>query len=713
LNEVRAAELQFTEHEVFTLINTVMQFNLSSRQVSVLANRTEGWAVGLHLAAISLQNTDADAFIEQFTGSHQFVLDYLTEEVLRGLPEAQRQFLLQTSILDRFNESLCQAIIGDAVEADTFSAIRSSNLFLIPLDAHGDWFRYHHLFADLLRVMLQRDRPELLTDLHLKASAWFAAKGFVDEAVKHALHSGDMTYAKDQIVQYWPAMAHQGKVSIVLRWLNALPEDLSQHDLGVALARCWALHLSGQTPAIAACLNAGETLFEQVDAADVLSADQRAVIVAQLAVMQSVLARVDGNHADSVIHAEAAVREVPLATQHAAGPAWNMLGAARIGAGDIDGGIDAFERGIELAYAGKNLLSAFVSTFGQAMYLAQQGQLNTAIEKCRSALARVAQDGQADFPATGLLHIALARLALERHALDEAEAHLTTGLQLTRPGGFSEAVRFGRYTRAQLAFAQGNYEQATAIFEETEPIILAMDDPYLTGELNREWAIVCLQANDLDSARQRLAILAEKSAVTQHPQLQVPYAWMTIRLLNSASRYDDALAALDDLIHDLRTANSYGDLIRVLALQAVALAGKDNRNAVRDSLWEAVDLGAEQTYIRRWLDAGPAIAPHVKHLRDEAHSSDHAYLDQVLTACQMMFGVTVTSSPANGLLSPLSERELDVLRLIDEGCSNRAIADQLVVTLHTVKKHTSNIYSKLGVASRTQAIVRARELKLI
>jgi LuxR family maltose regulon positive regulatory protein len=347
------------------------------------------------------------------------------------------------------------------------------------------------------------------------------------------------------------------------------------------------------------------------------------------------------------------------------------------------------------------------------MYLAQQGQLNTAIEKCRSALARVGQDGQANSPAVGLLHIALARLALERHALDETEAHLTIGLQLTRPGGFSEAVRFGRYTRAQLASAQVNYEQATAIFEEAEPVILAMDDPYLTGELNREWAIICLQADDLDSARQHLAILAEKCTVTRHPQLQIPYKWMTIRLLNSASRYDDALAALDDLIHHLRTTNSYGDLIRLLALQAVALAGINNRNAAQDSLWEAVDLGAEQNYIRRWLDAGPAIAPLVKHLRDEARSSDYAYLDQVLTACQMMFGATVASSPANDLLSPLSERELDVLRLIDEGCSNRAIADQLVVTLHTVKKHTSNIYSKLGVASRTQAVARARELNLI
>jgi LuxR family maltose regulon positive regulatory protein len=546
----------------------------------------------------------------------------------------------------------------------------------------------------------------------LKASAWFASEGLIDEAVKHALRSGNMAHAKEQIVQHWATMAHQGKVLTVLRWLDDLPADLSQRDLGVALARCWALHLSGQTPAITTCLNAAETLFDQMVAADLFPAPQQAVIAAQLAMMQSVLARANGDHGAAVDHAESAVDVVPQHVYHASGPAWNLLGAARAGTGDLDGAIAAFEHGIDLAYSGNNLLSAFVSTFGQAMYLMQQGQLNKALENCHTALAHVTRDGQADFPATGLLHIALARLALERWALDEAETHLTTGLQLTRPGGFSEAVRFGRYTRAQLAVARGDYEQTRALFEETEPVILAMDDPYLTGELNREWAIVCLQSDDLNSARQRLTILAEKSNITQHPQLQIPYAWMTIRLLNNEARYDNALAALDVLIHDLRAVHSYGELIRGLALQAVALAGTNNRSAAYDALWEAVELGGEQNYVRRWLDAGPAIIPLVKHLRDEAGAAHAAYLDHIIAAGEIAFGVT--PSPANDdLLSPLSDRELDVLRLIDEGYSNQAIAEELVVTLHTVKKHTSNIYSKLGVTSRTQAVARARELNLI
>ena len=705
LAEIRAADLQFTEHEVFTLLNTVMLFNLSPQHVSALANRTEGWAVGLHLAAISLQNTAATgAFIEQFAGSHQFVLDYLTEEVLRGLPETQRRFLLQTSILDRFNEPLCRAVMGETTNANTLSAIRSNNLFIIPLDEHGHWFRYHHLFAELLHAALQSEYPEQLADLHRNASAWLAAEGFIDEAVKHALRSGDMAYAKAQIVQHWAATVHQGKVSTVLRWLDALPGEFSQHDLDVALARCWALHLSGQTPAIAPCLDAAEKLSSTVT----LPTPQRGIIVSQLAMMRSVLARANGDHVAAVAHAEAAVNVVPQYVLYAAGPAWNMLGAARAGAGDLDGAIDAFEHGIELAYTGDNLLSAFVSTFGQAAYLVQQGQLNIAVEKCRAALARAEQDGQADFPAVGLLHIVLARLALERQALDVAESHLAAGLQITRLGGFSEAIRFGRYARAQLAGAQGNYEQARAIFEETEPVILAMDDPYLTGELNREWAIVCLLANDLERAQQRLTILSKKSAITQHPQLQIAHDWMSARMWIEAACYDNALNVLNDLSHYLHAANSYGELIRVLVLQAVAFAGKNDQGAAHEALARAAELGTTQNYVRRWLDAGPQVAPLVKHFRDDAGSTERAYLDQVLTACQMTFGVK--PAPAG---HTLSERELDVLRLIDEGYSNRAIADELVVTLHTIKKHTSNIYGKLGVTSRTQAVARARELNLL
>jgi LuxR family maltose regulon positive regulatory protein len=712
LAEIRAADLQFTEHEVFTLLNRVMQLNLTSRQISALTVRTEGWAVGLHLAALSLRNAVAvDAFIEQFTGSHQFVLDYLTEQVLRGLPESRRRFLLQTSILDWFNEPLCRAVMGDTVENDALSALRSSNLFLFALDVHGEWFRYHHLFAELLRALLQRDHPERLADLHRNASAWFAAEGFIDEAVKHALRSGDMAYAKDQIVQHWSAMAHQGKISTVLRWLDALPADLNQHDLGVALARCWALHLSGQTPAIVSCLTSAETLFEQVVSAGNMPASQQNVIASQLSMMQSALARANGDHAASVTHAEFAVRIVPQDVLYVAGPAWNLLGAARVGAGDPDGGIAAFEHGIELAYAGNNLLSAFVSIFGQAVYLAQQGHLNTAEENCRAALARATGDGHAEFPATGLLHIALARLALERNNLDEAETHLSAGLQLARSGGFSEAIRFGRYTRAHLAAARGNTNQATKILEDAEPIILAMDDPYLTGELNREWAMVCLLSDDLENARQRLTILEEKNTVTHHPQLQSAHAWMTARLLISTDCYGDALAVLDDTLHDLRSANSRGELIRVLALQSVALAGIGNQREARSSLLEAVDLGAPQGYVRRWLDAGPAIAPLVKQLRDDSHSVNRAYLDLVVAACQVTFGAT--TPPTSTLLSPLSDRELDVLRLIDGGCSNREIAEELVVTLHTVKKHTSNIYSKLGVASRTQAVALAREFGIL
>lgn len=715
LIEIRAEGLQFSIEEAAILFNEKMGLDLKSEHIEVLNTHTESWVVGLQLAALSLKGQPSyDTFIEEFTGGHQFILDYLTEEVLDTLPDEQCEFLLQTSILERFCGNLCQAVTDDSSSHLTLDEIRKRNLFLIPLDSDGRWYRYQHLFAQVLYVLLERDHPDKISALHLKAAAWFDSEGYPSEAVEHALRSGDMTRASELILKHWLEVLHLGEVATVLRWLDALPEEMKADDPSLALAYCWALFLSWQNLAIEPYLEQANNAYERLVVEGSLRGVQQDQIAAQLAMMRSVLARDRGEHAKSVAYAEEAARLIPKDMLEGIGTAWVMLAAARAGAGDFDGAIEAYEQGITLAYSEGNLVGAYGCIYGQAMYMLVQGRLTEAEKLCHSTINRAIREGHGDFPATGSLYITMARIELERNRLDETGAYLNTGLRIARPGGFSEAVRTGRYLRAQLAAVRGDLGAAINIFQDTERVVNAMDEPYLIGELNSQWAAHYLKAGDLDAARDKLRILDEKVALTQHANLLLWRGWLFPRLLYAEERYQEALTELDESISRAQAGHSNGELIRLLALQALALDALGDRLSAQAAMCEALTLGAPEGYIWLWLNNGPGIEPLLRDLRADRNTSQafHPYLDSLLDACQALFGESTSSQPG-ALAEPLTPRELQIMRLICQGYSNPEIASELVVTINTIKKHTSNIYGKLGVSSRTQAIARAHELHLV
>jgi LuxR family maltose regulon positive regulatory protein len=466
--------------------------------------------------------------------------------------------------------------------------------------------------------------------------------------------------------------------------------------------------------AIGPHLEKANNAYERQVGEGTLRGVQQDLVAAQLAMMRSVLARGRGEHVRSVAHAEEAARLLPTEMVEGIGTAWNMLAAARAGAGDFDGAIEAYEHGISLSHAEGNLIGAYGCTYGQAMYMLVQGHLNEAERLCRLAIDRAASEGHGDFPAAGSLHIAMARIELERNQMDEAEVYVRDGLRIALPGGFGEAERTGRYLGAQLAAARGDLDAAADIFQDTERIVNAIDDPYLTGELNWQWAILYLKAGDLVSAREKLHVLEEKIAITQHANLVHWRGWLFPSLLSAEEHYGEALTALDESIRRARAANSNGELIHLLALQAVAMDALGDRVPARSALREAAALGAPEGYIWRWLDAGPGLGPLLRDLRVDHDTSQafHPYLDSLLDACQAAFGEAEQSHPGE-LLDLLTPRELEIMRLICKGYSNPEIASELVVTINTIKKHTSNIYGKLGVRSRTQAIARAQQLNLL
>jgi LuxR family maltose regulon positive regulatory protein len=396
------------------------------------------------------------------------------------------------------------------------------------------------------------------------------------------------------------------------------------------------------------------------------------------------------------------------------GTSWNMLSAARAGAGDYEGAIEAYEHGIRLSRAEGNLIGSYGSTYGQAMYLIVQGRMNEAEEVCRRAIARAVNEGHGEFPAAASLYIAMARIELERYHLDKAEDNLITGLRIARPGGFGEAERTGTYLRASLVAARGDLEAAMAILQDTEHIVTAIDDSYLTGELNRDWTMLCIKSGDLGTAREKLHILEKESTATQHANLLMWHRWLSPRLLYAEEHFEEALTALDESISSTRTMQSNGELVRLLGLQAVLLHRLGDQRPAHAALHEALSLAASGGYIWRFLEVGQGLIHLLQDLSADSDTPEsyQPFLDSVLDAFQAAFGESTRPQPGE-LLDPLTPRELEIMRLICKGYSNPEIASELVVTINTIKKHTSNIYGKLGVRSRTQAIARAQQLNLL
>ena len=301
LTEIRAKDLQFSIEEAADFLSRVMGLSLSREQIAALENRTEGWVVGLKLAGLSLQRQpDIEGFIDDFSGSHQYILEYLTEEVMGALPDSVQSFLLRTSILDSFCAALCEAVTQNTDSRQIIDTLAADNLFVIPLDSSGQWFRYHHLFAELLQALLLRDFADAIPDLHLRAAAWYQERGYLAQAAEHVFRSGNLEQAKRYVIENWNAMLHRGRVNTVLKWVNQLPEWMAQEDVYLALANCWARYLSGQTRAMALYVEYAEVSFNRLADQDALSGDQRGFVGSQVYMMRSALLLSQGRFMESV-----------------------------------------------------------------------------------------------------------------------------------------------------------------------------------------------------------------------------------------------------------------------------------------------------------------------------------------------------------------------------------------------------------------------------
>ncbi len=697
ITELRAADLRFTRAEAAAFLTVVMGLNLSADDIRALEERTEGWIAGLQLAALSLQgHQDAPAFIRTFAGDHRYVLDYLLEEVLQRQSEAVRSFLLQTAILERLNGPLCDAVTGQEHSGARLEALHRANFFVVPLDDRRQWYRYHHLFADVLAAQLAAERPEQVASLHRRASAWHEHNGSIAEAISHALAALDVARAADLIERAAPAMRRDRQEQPLLAWLRALPEELIAARPALSVQYAGALLSVGELAGVEAWLRAAERRL------DASSPEESPGHAAALCHLRAGIAVYRAAHALALSDVSAAVRYAGQALEHVAeddpalrGAATALLGLAHWTSGNLEGAYQSFADGLNYLRAAGNLADTIGGSIALADIRVTQGRLGEAARIYERGLQLAAEHGAPLLRGTADMHVGLSELARERGDLSAAAEHLARSRQQGEHTGFPQHPYRWRVALARLRAAQGDLHGALALLEEAERHYVGDFFPQVrpvAAWKARIWIAQGRLRDALGWARERgLSAHDELSYLREFEHLTLA------RVLLARSRSDPADRSLHeaaDLLERLLVAAEAGErtgsVIEILVLYARACQLRRDTPAALAALSRALMLAEPEGYVRVFVDEGPPVAELLERVRDEG--GRHAAV--------------------NPVIEPLSERERQVLRLLRTDLDGPEIARELVISLNTLRTHTRNIYAKLAVSSRRAAVRRADELGL-
>jgi LuxR family maltose regulon positive regulatory protein len=739
LLELGPADLRFSRDESADFLRTVMGLDLSPADVEALEARTEGWIAGLQLAALSMRDRDdARSFLDSFTGSHRFVFEYLSDEVVRRQPPKVQAFLLRTSILERLNGSLCDALLSDLPRPQPAQALLEDlwrrNLFLTPLDDDGRWFRYHQLFADTLRQRLRQADAALEPQLHQRASAWFAAQGLVAEAIAHALAADDWEAAATLIEQAGRPLLVRSEVATVLRWARALPSALLSARPELGLLYAWALVAAGH-------FELAEPQLDRLEAAlpDAADDDLRGELLA----VRATVAGLRRDRPDATIElATQALARLSDARLYVRGVVALILGAAYYQRDEMDLAGAAFAQAHEVSAAAGNMLSALFALRQLAEVEMLRGRLHRASDLLRQAVRLAEQEAgpgrkpDALPPAAGAAYIGLGDLLAEWNDLPAAAEALRTGIQLGEQSGTFEITLRGYAGLVRVLVAQGDIAAAHTLVERAINVARDTKIPQLVNWMQQLRARLQLAQSDVAAALRWAQQSGLASAAEPHLLEESAYTTL-IRTLLAQARLEQRGVLLEQaarlaerLLRAAEQAGRSGSAIEILALQALLLDAQGLRNRALAALERALQLAQPEGYLRVFADEGAPMAALLRQL--PARGPLAAYVQQILAAFQSgsparLPGTASTTAPAiatpmpaslpatasTALPEPLSEREREVLALIAAGLTNQEIADQLVVALSTVKKHINSIYGKLDVRTRTQSLLRARELGLL
>mgnify|MGYP000061167553 CR=1 FL=1 len=731
VNEVRTSQLRFTKKEVATFLNDRMGFDLSSDGIAALEARTEGWIASLKLAALSMQGRhDWPEFIAEFSGSHRYIIDYLVDEVMARHPEEVQTFLRRTSILERFCAPLCEYVVGGSEDVDIIDYLDRSNLFLIPLDDHRKWYRFHHLFADFLSQRLRESEPDRIPELHRRASQWYKNEGLVDEAIQHALVAGDLDSAIRLVDQVAADLVVRRESNKLIKLMHQLPPDRCQDYPMLSIWHAWALLFLGQLEAVEPILQNIETNQSKAPGVP---------IPGYVTTVRAYLANLEGDLLKSINLTEQALEEMSTAlpdriTLIFQGSAVIWLGVNHRLLGNLDKARQLFMEAAGINQKAGNFYAALASFEQLAKLAVIRGQLHQALELYQSGL-KVAQNWmdkggkpQGTLIAAAGLQLGLGTVLYQLNDLAGASTHIQRSADLLELGELWG--RMHSYTMlAYLRQAKGEFETSAELFRKAcaieDTLIVRKSDtsdlPSLAQLgilLSRVRPEMAYLLSDTSRGVENLGVHANDevdfSSPADYPR-ELIYSDLA-RLLITLDRAAEALPLLTRLLEAAITMERQGDEIRYLVLIALAQHALGNTHTALDSLSQALSLAEPQGYVRLFVDEGFPMAELLSLAIPQNIAPDYAskllaaFPKYVLSAVPIDKALTINTQI---LVEPLSQREIEVLRLIAEGCKYKEIAERLVVSINTVRHHTKNVYGKLDVNNRTQAIGRAKELNLL
>jgi LuxR family transcriptional regulator, maltose regulon positive regulatory protein len=724
LTELRAADLRFTSDETAAFLGQAMGLSLSPSEITALEARTEGWIAGLQLAALSMQgHQDVPAFIRAFTGDNRYIVDYLVEEVLERQPEAVRTFLLQTAILDRLHGPLCDAVTGQAEGAARLEVLHRGNFFVVPLDDNRQWYRYHHLFADVLAAHLRAEQPEQIATLHQRASGWYERHGSTADAIRHALAAEDFTRAADLIERAVPAMRSTRQESTVLGWLRAFPDDVLRRRPVLSAAYAWVLLAVGELDGVERRLRDAERWLDtmaigsarpDIPVGEMVVVDDAEFrrLPGAIAVWRAGQAQALGNVADTVTHARRALDLIPEDDHLQRGAAAALLGLAAWANGDLEAAHRSYAEGMaQLQRPG-----LMAHTIGCALALGDiriaQGRLGEAMRTYERGLQLATVHGAPLLRGAADMHVGMSELHREQNDLPAATQCLQLGQELGEEMGLPQYPYRWRVAMARIKEAQGDLDSALDLLEEAERRYAGDFSPNIRPVAALKIRLLIAQGRFDDAfswtRKQCLSAQDELSYLREFEHITLA------RVLLASSKSDavdrsvhEAIGLLERLLGSAEAGERARSVIEILVLLSLAHQVKGNISAALVPLSRALMLAEPEGYVRVFVDEGRAMAALLEAAAK--HKIAPSYVRHLLTA----FGKVEGRPPVKQAMSePLSERERDVLRLLRTYLSGPEIARELVMSLNTLRTHTKNIYDKLGVNSRHDAVRRAEELEL-
>jgi len=695
VNEIRQADLVFTAEEATAFLQQTMSLSLPPDDVGVLQARTEGWIVGLQLAALSLRSSeDMHAFVQSFNGSHRYVLDYLMDEVLQAQPEEVQDFLLHTAVLDRLSAPLCDAVASRQDSEHLLQWLDHANLFVVPLDASRQWYRYHRLFADLLRHRLAHQGAVEVPVLHQRASQWYAAHHFPADAVRHALAAEDWERAAELIYGQCSVLLSRGEVATLLRWVGSLPEEVVRARAQLSYEYSWALILSGQNEAAESYLQVAER-----------AAPDDLALQGKIAVSRGQIALRWGDVPSAIEWSRCALPLLPDDDVNTRSVLGTTLGMSHWYLGQLQEAREALTEACAAALqAGNRHAAAYAQSF-LGRVEAARGQLRLAVKHYQQGIELGGEQ-----PASAMSYIGLGSIHYEWNNLAQAEQALVRGIQLNEQGGALDILLSGEAWLALLRLAQGDRVRAVQTIEAAQQRVGELaPDAVVHAFLAACHVQIALALGDLEAAQQEVARLGNRpDSSLFYPLLRLS----PLRLYLALGQKAEAAEVLDAMY---ALASRSGWLYGVLEVRVLQALAAPTISEALSFLGDALSKAEPEGYVRIFLDKG---APLVNLLREAAvHDIMPEYASRLLTAWAMSEQARGAQEGTRRRAQPLSEllsgRELEVLHLLAAGHSNDEMAQALFISLNTVKTHLKNIYAKLEVSDRRAAAAKARALDLL